>query len=285
MVPVLTDWFERHGRALPWRETSPWGVLVSEFMLQQTPVDRVLPVWHAWMVRWPTPGDLAVASVADAIRAWDRLGYPRRALRLHQSAVIISRDHSGRVPHGAEALRTLPGVGEYTAAAVEAFAFSRRSIVLDTNVRRVLLRVLAGTSAPTSSIGVAERQRAEGVWPTGHRRSALWSAAVMEFGAVVCTARRPDCAQCPIRSDCAWTAEGQPVPAGPARRQAEYAGSDRQARGRILEVLRQTSGSVPVSAIDGSWPDAAQAERALASLVADGLVLARPRRRYSLPDG
>jgi A/G-specific adenine glycosylase len=283
LVRALLRWFDVHERPLPWRSTSPWGVLVSEFMLQQTPVDRVLPVWPRWMERWPTPADLASAPMGDALRAWGRLGYPRRAQRLHQSAVAITERHEGEVPSDAAALRQLPGVGDYTAAAVLAFAFDRRSIVLDTNVRRVLARTLAGVDQAPPHITRAERDRADALWPVAHRRSARWSAAVMEFGALVCTARRPSCDACPVRRGCAWTAAGQPVTPGTGRRQAEYAGSDRQARGHILALLRETSAPLPGSAIEAAWPDAAQRARALEGLVADGLVVRRHGRRFALP--
>jgi len=284
LVSALLRWFDRHERPLPWRSTTPWGVLVSEFMLQQTPVDRVLPAWQAWMDRWPTPADLADAPAGDALRAWGRLGYPRRAQRLHLTARAIVDRHGGEVPSDAEALRALPGVGEYTAAAVQAFAFQRRSVVLDTNVRRVVARSVMGQAQPTPHLTAAERARAEALWPRAHQRSARWSAAVMEFGALVCTARAPACAACPVRTTCRWTLAGQPAATGPTRRQAGYTGSDRQARGRIMAVLRESEGPVPVSAVEAAWPDTDQRERALAALIAEGLVRRVPRGRLALPD-
>ena len=283
LVRSLIRWFDVHERPLPWRATTPWGVLVSEFMLQQTPVDRVLPVWHAWLDRWPSPADLASAPLSDALRAWGRLGYPRRAQRLHASAVAIVERHDGEVPDERTALLELPGVGDYTAAAVLAFAFGRRSIVLDTNVRRVLSRTVEGVAQAPSHITTAERQRAEALWPAAHGRSARWSAAVMEFGAVVCTARRPACDSCPVRDRCAWTAAGQPSSPDVVRRQPAYSGSDRQARGRILAVLRDSPSPVPASAIEAAWPDEAQRDRALDGLLADGLVVRLPGRRLGLP--
>jgi len=284
LVSTLLRWFDRHERPLPWRSTTPWGVLVSEFMLQQTPVDRVLPVWQAWMDRWPTPADLAAAPTGDALRAWGRLGYPRRAQRLHLTARVIVDEHGGQVPSDAESLRALPGVGEYTAAAVQAFAFQRRAVVLDTNVRRVVARSVHGVAQPTAHLTAAERTRADALWPRTHQRSARWSAAVMEFGALVCTARAPACAECPVRATCRWTLAGQPAAPSPTRRQAEYTGSDRQARGRIMAVLRDSAGSVPPSAIEAAWPDAAQRDRALAALLDEGLVRRAPRGRFALPD-
>jgi A/G-specific adenine glycosylase len=283
LVRALIRWFDVHERPLPWRSTTPWGVLVSEFMLQQTPVDRVLPVWPQWMERWPTPGDLAAAPMGEALRAWGRLGYPRRAQRLHQSAVVITTQHDGEVPSDVAALRRLPGVGDYTAAAILAFAFDRRSIVLDTNVRRVLSRTLAGVDQAPPHITRTERDRADALWPAAHRRSARWSAAVMEFGALVCTARRPSCDACPVREACAWTAAGQPVTPVSGRRQPEYAGSDRQARGRVLAVLRESRAPLPASAIEAAWPDPAQRARAIDGLVADGLVVQLPGRKFALP--
>lgn len=283
LVTALIRWFDAHERPLPWRSTTPWGVLVSEFMLQQTPVDRVLPAWHAWMDRWPTPPDLAAASPADALRAWGRLGYPRRARWLQQAAVVITEEHGGDVPDDPEALRALPGVGEYTTAAVRAFAFGRRSVVLDTNVRRVVARAVSGVAQPAPHITSAERERADLLWPARDARSARWSAAVMEFGALVCTARGPACDGCPIRRRCAWTLAGRPEHAGPQRRQAAYDGSDRQARGRIMAVLRDALGPVPPSAVEACWPEAKQRDRALAALVSDGLVVALASGHYALP--
>ena len=282
IVPALIAWFDEHERDLPWRHSSPWGVLVSEFMLQQTPADRVIPVWHAWLATWPTPGDLASAPLADALRAWGRLGYPRRAARLHASAIVITRDFGGQVPSDAESLRSLPGVGEYTAAAVQAFAFGRRSIVLDTNVRRVLARTLDGTAQQLDHITTAERVRSNDLWPESDARSARWSAAVMEFGAVVCKARSPLCDRCPVVHFCLWTEEGRPAPA-PRRIQPAYAGSDREARGAIMHVLRGAIDAAEESELTAAWPDRTQRERALAGLVADGLAVRLPEGRVRLP--
>lgn len=283
VVPALLAWFDAHERPLPWRGSSPWGVLVSEVMLQQTPVDRVRPIWAEWMGRWPQPADLATAGPAAAIRAWGRLGYPRRAVRLQAAAVVICRDFDGRVPEEDDALRTLPGVGSYTAAAVRAFAFGRRSLVLDTNVRRVVARVFAGVAEPSTHQTAAERAHADELWPHAEDRSARWSAAVMEFGALVCQARCPRCDGCAVRDNCSWTLAGQPPPATRPRRQAPYAGSDRQARGRILQALRQANGPVPAREVTRAWPDAEQRDRAVASLLEDGLAVRLTGRRYALP--
>ncbi len=281
LVEPVLRWYARNERPLPWRGAAPWAVLVSEVMLQQTPVDRVLPAWRRWLERWPTPPLLAAASPADAIRAWDRLGYPRRARYLHAAATRITTEHGGEVPDDDGALRALPGVGEYTAAAVRAFAFGRRAIVLDTNVRRVLARAVDGSARPAGSISPVEWAGADRLWPQAPARSARWSAAVMELGALVCTARAPRCEQCPIRRRCAWTARGRP-PAAPVARPA-YAGSDRQARGALLAVARDTAGSVRIDDLVRAWPDDEQRERALVSLVADGLLERRGVARVRLP--
>ena len=283
-MAAVIRWYDVHERPLPWRSSTPWGVLVSEFMLQQTPVDRVLPVWDAWMQRWPAPPDLAGASIADALRAWGRLGYPRRAQRLHRAAGIITRDHGGTVPSDLESLLALPGVGEYTAAAVRSFAFDSRAIVLDTNVRRVLARALDGVAVPLGHITARERAAADEVWPSGHRRSARWSAAVMELGALVCTARRPNCDECPVRGDCAWLAAGRPPAATATRRQAPYSGSDREARGRILAALREQSDGIDAAAAEHAWPAREQRERALRGLIGDGLVVERPGPAFALAE-
>lgn len=284
LVLAVTAWFDAHERPLPWRSTTPWGVLVSEFMLQQTPVNRVLPVWGQWMERWPTPERLAEATIGEAVRAWGRLGYPRRARRLHESAVAIRDEHGGEVPDDEQALRSLPGVGEYTAAAVRAFAFGRRSIVLDTNVRRVLVRARDGQALPSAHLTRAERDAANALWPTDDRASAHWSAAVMELGALVCSARVPACERCPLTTTCRWQAEGRPRPESAPRRQPRFEGSDRQARGALLAVLRDAAEPVQEAILLTSWPDDAQAQRALGSLVADGLVERLTAGGFGLPD-
>lgn len=275
--PVLA-WYAGAARDLPWRaaDRTPWGVLVSEVMLQQTPVARVLPVWREWLERWPTPAALAAAGVADVLRAWGTLGYPRRALRLHACARAVVERHGGELPADRDALRALPGVGDYTAAAVLAFAFGRRAAVLDTNVRRVLARAVAGEALPPAHPTVAERRCAESVLPDDDARAAAWSSAVMELGALVCTARAPRCGACPIAAACAWRRAGAPPPAA-ARRSQPWAGTDRQARGRIMAALRAADGPVADAALAAAWPhDADQRRRALAGLVADGLVARGP---------
>ncbi|HEX7740447.1 MAG TPA: A/G-specific adenine glycosylase [Marmoricola sp.] len=278
----LLEWFDEHARDLPWREpsASPWAVMVSEFMLQQTPVSRVLPAYDAWIERWPTPAALASSPAGEAIRMWGRLGYPRRALRLHAAAVAIVAEHGGEVPVDHDELLALPGVGAYTAAAISAFAFDGREPVLDTNVRRVYARALGGAEFPGTSPTRAERDLAAALVPDDH--PGQWAVAVMELGALVCTAAKPSCGRCPIRTTCAWHAAGRPAYDGPPRRGQTYAGTDRQCRGRLLAVLRDSDGSVAKARLDAVWSDIAQRERALETLIADGLI-ETVGDRYALP--
>ncbi len=239
----VIGWFDSAARDLPWRspDRSPWGVLVSEVMLQQTPVVRVLPVWTEWMRRWPFPADLARESPGEAVRHWGRLGYPRRALRLHAAAVAVVDRHGGVVPGTYDDLLALPGVGSYTAAAVAAFAFGRRATVVDTNIRRVHARAVTGTALPARSLAAAEMRLAAELLPEDPAESVRWNAAVMELGALLCTARSPQCAACPIRDSCAWLLAGSPAADYTPKGQA-WAGTDRQVRGAILAVLREAEG-------------------------------------------
>jgi A/G-specific adenine glycosylase len=282
-LPVLS-WYAAHARDLPWRrpDASPWAVLVSEVMLQQTPVARVLPAYQAWLARWPAPPALAQCAPGEAVRQWGRLGYPRRALRLHAAARVITQQHAGQVPDSVAALARLPGVGSYTAAAVASFAFTQRHAVLDTNVRRVLARLLRGQEFPPRSASAAEVRLAESLLPPGRREAARWSVAVMELGALVCTATRPRCPSCPVRPDCAWWRAGSP--AGPRPRAApRYEGSDRQCRGSLLVVLRNAGGPVLAADLAAAWPDQRQLARALDGLVADGLAEPLADGRFALP--
>jgi len=256
--------------------------MVSEFMLQQTPVSRVLPAHAAWLARWPLPAALADASPADAVRQWDRLGYPRRAVRLHASAQLIVSRHGGQVPAGIEELRALPGVGSYTAAAIASFAFGQRHAVLDTNVRRVLTRLVTGEGLPRAAPTVAEVRLAESLLPQDGRQAAQWSVGVMELGALVCTAARPRCADCPFAGECAWLRRG--CPPAPARRgQAAYHGSDRQCRGNLLALLRAATAPVPADTLAAAWHDSAQRARALAALVKDGMIVQCGDESFALP--
>ncbi|GGM72981.1 adenine glycosylase [Thermopolyspora flexuosa] len=280
--PIL-NWYAEKARDLPWRrpDATSWGILVSEIMLQQTPVARVLPAWEAWLRRWPTPADLAAEPPGEAVRQWGRLGYPRRALNLHACARRIVAEHGGEVPSRYEELRALPGVGDYTAAAVASFAFGGRHVVLDTNVRRVLARAVQGVRYPARATTAAERRIAESLLPAVD--APRWAVAVMELGALVCTARSPRCADCPIIDRCAWRLAGCPDHDGPPRRGQAYAGTDRQCRGRLLAVLRQAHGPVPKAALDAAWDDPVQRERALDGLVADGLAEVLEDGTYRLP--
>lgn len=281
----ITGWYAEHARDLPWRRpgVGAWPIMVSEFMLQQTPVARVLPAYEAWIDRWPTPNALAAATPADAVRQWDRLGYPRRALRLHESAVIITTTHAGQVPHELAALRSLPGVGAYTAAAIATFAYAQRHPVLDTNVRRVLTRLLEGKQYPPASASVAEQSLAKSLLPPEQdRRAATWSVALMELGALVCTSTRPACDSCPVASSCAWLSNGRPASAQPRRAQP-YEGSDRQLRGQLLSVLRKAAHPVPQSAFNDICPEQHQLSRVLAGLLTDGLATRLPTGLIALP--
>ncbi|MFF6997786.1 A/G-specific adenine glycosylase [Streptomyces sp. NPDC008313] len=283
-TPVIA-WFEANARDLPWRrpEAGPWGVMVSEFMLQQTPVSRVLPVYEQWIARWPRPADLAAQAPGEAVRAWGRLGYPRRALRLHGAAVAITERHGGDVPTEHAQLLALPGIGEYTAAAVASFAYGQRHPVLDTNVRRVLARAVTGVQYPPNATTAAERRLARELLPHEDGTASRWAAASMELGALVCTAKNENCARCPIAAQCAWRAAGKPAHDGPPRRGQTYAGTDRQVRGRLLAVLRDAVAPVPQGVLDRVWDEPVQRARALDGLVADGLVEPLAGGMYRLP--
>jgi A/G-specific adenine glycosylase len=280
----VLGWYAVNARDLPWRAkgVSPWAVLVSEIMLQQTPVSRVLPAYQAWLARWPTPAALAADSPGEAVRQWGRLGYPRRALRLHETAVIVTEKYAGELPANRDELLALPGIGAYTAAAVAVFAFGRRHAVLDTNVRRVLARVEFGREFPGQQPSAAEYRLAESLLPDDDAVAARWSVAVMELGALMCTAAAPRCDDCPVAQQCAWLAAGRPAAAIRPVGQT-YEGTDRQCRGRLLAVLRDSREPVPQARLDAVWPDPIQRARALDGLVADGLVDPLPDGRFALP--
>jgi len=287
LAEAVSRWYLLNARALPWRADGfgAWGILVSEFMLQQTPVARVIDPLRAWLERWPTPADLASVPAGDAVRAWGRLGYPRRALRLHACATAIVERHGGSVPSDVAELLALPGVGEYTARAVAVFAFGHRHPVVDTNVRRVLARAIGGNAQPAPASTRRDLAAMEARLPADRRDAAVVSAAVMELGAIVCTSRAPRCGECPLAEHCAWRAAGYPENSGPTRAvQARYEGSDRQARGKILAELRANDVPVDAETVSALWPDAAQLERALASLLGDGLVEADGDGTYRLPE-
>ena len=273
LAAPLAAWYRENARDLPWRRQGfgAWGVLVSEFMLQQTPVARVVPHLEAWLARWPTPSALAADAPAEAVRQWANLGYPRRALWLHRAAGEITRQHGGVVPGDVDELLALTGVGDYTARAVAVFAYGTRHPVVDTNTRRVLARAIDGRSQPGPP---AKRDLAamEAVLPPDDVAAAIVNAAAMELGATVCTARSPRCDACPVADRCAWRAAGYPDTGDERRRQATYEGSDRQARGAVMKVLRDAaSHAVPLDAVIPDWPDPMQRDRAIDSLIADGL--------------
>ncbi|MEJ7772314.1 MAG: A/G-specific adenine glycosylase [Geodermatophilaceae bacterium] len=281
----LLDWYAGAARDLPWRATgvSAWAVLVSEVMLQQTPVARVLPIWQAWLERWPDPATLAESTQADAVRAWGRLGYPRRAVRLHQAAEQIVDRFAGSVPAVVEDLESLSGIGAYTARAIAAFAFSVRTPVVDTNVARVVARAVKGLARASPSVGAADRVDVAELLPSDPARAALFSVAVMELGALVCTATAPACTQCPVRIDCAWQRAGAPAYTGPRRPAQVFVGTDRQVRGLLLDVLRGTANPVTADALDRVWDESLQRRRALGSLLADGMVEQIADGRFVLP--
>jgi A/G-specific adenine glycosylase len=284
-VDVLSEWFGQAARDLPWRraDCTAWGVLVSEIMLQQTPVARVEPIWREWMARWPLPSSLAAASPGDIVRAWGKLGYPRRALRLHAAAAAIASAHDDVVPSDVDTLLALPGIGAYTARAVAAFAYGKRCPVVDTNVRRVVARSVhgAGDAGPPST--TRDMADVEALLPPDDASAAKVSAALMELGAVICTARAPRCADCPVYSTCAWQLAGRPAYNGPAKPVQRFAGTDRQVRGRLLDVLRDTSGPVTRPQLDLAWHDAPQRDRCLDSLLVDGLIEQTPDGLFALP--
>lgn len=274
MHRLVISWYSANKRDLPWRDgrTSPWGVLVSEVMLQQTPVSRVLPRWTDWMDRWPTPAALAADEPGEAVRAWHRLGYPRRALRLHAAATAITQRHDGAVPADHADLLALPGIGSYTAAAVASFAFGQRHAVVDTNVRRVHARAVSGLALPSKSLTAKEMALAQDLLPMDSSASVTWNVGVMELGALVCTARAPRCGTCALQSTCAWVAAGAPAYDGPPRPGQKWNGTDRQVRGKVVALLRESLVPVPRHVVDKVWPDAAQLDRCVASLLHDGLI-------------
>lgn len=280
----LIGWYDAVGRDLPWREpgVGAWKIMVSEFMLQQTPVSRVLPIWTEWVRRWPSPSATAAASAADVLRAWGKLGYPRRAMRLYECATIIARDHADEVPDDVETLLALPGVGEYTARAVACFAYDKPLPVVDTNVRRVVARAVHGRAQPGNPSTTRDLADVTALLPDD-LRAPRFSAALMELGALVCTARSPHCEICPL-PDCAWRSAGQPATEVAVRRTQGYEGTDRQARGRLLDVVRTKHAPVTRAELDRAWPaDPGQRDRALDSLLVDGLLTQTADGLFALP--
>jgi len=272
-------WFEENKRDLPWRKSTPWGVMVSEFMLQQTPVNRVLPIWAEWMERWPTPEDLASTKKSDLLKAWGRLGYPRRALRLHQAATIIAKDFNNQVPAKLEELRKLPGVGEYTAAAIMAFAHKKNSLVLDVNIRRLFSRALDAEECPALHITNLERESRTALIPTN---AHTWAAATMELGALICTTTKPKCEICPLSNSCLWRAKGYPPSQNQKKKVQKWHGTDRQCRGAIIEYLRNHPKTTE-SSLSKIWDNSSQLEKCLATLTKDGLIT-KNKESYALSD-
>ena len=275
----ITSWFKKNKRDLPWRKSDAWGVLVSEFMLQQTPVNRVLPVYEAWMKRWPTAASLSKATPAEVITAWGRLGYPRRALRLHECAKEITHNFKGKIPESQAELRALPGIGEYTAAAITAFAFEKRSLVLDINIRRLFARLFDGVETPTQAATKVEKSRYEELIPK--KDPHLWAAATMELGAVICTSQSPKCGICPVAHVCTWRSLDYPKSDVVKRRQSWH-GTDRQCRGTIVQALRENE-VLTKSQITQLWDVPSQLEKALLTLLDDGLIESRGKNKFSLP--
>ena len=275
----IINWFKRNKSDLPWRKTDAWGVLVSEFMLQQTPVNRVLPVYEEWMKRWPTADALSHATPAEVITAWGRLGYPRRALRLHECAKVITKELNGKIPQDEEELRALPGIGEYTAAAIAAFAFGERSLVLDINIRRLFARLYDGVERPTQTASKIEKSRYEELIPK--KEPHIWAAATMELGAVICTSQSPKCGICPVADSCKWRSLDYPKSDVVKRRQTWH-GTDRQCRGMIVQALRENE-VLTKNQISQLWDVPSQLEKALLTLLDDGLIESRGRNKFSLP--
>ncbi|MET7768135.1 A/G-specific adenine glycosylase [Nocardia sp. NPDC005366] len=269
---ALLGWYSATARDLPWRRAgvTAWQILMSEIMLQQTPVVRVEPIWREWVARWPVPSAMAASSQAVVLRAWGKLGYPRRALRLHECARVLAAEYGDEVPAEVDVLLELPGIGAYTARAVACFAYGQRVPVVDTNVRRVVARAVHGL-AEAGNPSSRDLPETEALLPMPVDRAAAFSAALMELGATVCTARSPDCLRCPLPK-CAWIAAGRPA-SETVRRVQKYEGTDRQARGRLLDVLRDASGPVERVRLDLAWTrDPGQRDRALDSLLVDGLI-------------
>lgn len=273
-------------------DVSDWGTLVFEIMSQQTPIARVQPIWLQWMERWPTPADVAAASSADIIVAWANLGYPSRALRLKACAAAIVEKHGGEVPLSLKDLTLLPGVGTYTASALLAFRHGIRVPVLDTNVRRVLVRFLDGREFPPHTTpSKAETKRADELLPEDGHRAAEVSLALMEFGALVCTQLSPSCDECPISNNCAWALAGFPKDEKRPTPQP-YAGTDRQARGRIMKALHTahfegTDGLTKRRVLDAARIDGGdryQPARVYRALLKDGMIVYNEdTKRVTLP--
>ncbi|MDO4762378.1 MAG: A/G-specific adenine glycosylase [Corynebacterium sp.] len=287
LIKALSSWYQANARSIAWRTpaTSPWGILLSEVMSQQTPVNRVEPAWREWMNTWPTPAALADAPTADVVKAWGSLGYPRRALRLKECASAITTRHGGKVPDTLEELLALPGIGQYTASAVAAFAFGQRVPVIDTNVRRVVRRIVDGRYLVRSN-STTKKDLAQVEQLLPQQGAPLVSVALMELGALICRPV-PLCEQCPVQQLCTWQILGCPKPSAEEVERAKgrvqkFNGTDRQVRGKIMHVLRTATSPVSRAELAQVWPDAAQFDRCLFSLVEDGLA-EHTKEKFHLP--
>ena len=297
IATTLAQWWQTNARDLPWRfgRTTPWGVLVSEVMSQQTQMGRVVPYWTAWMDRWPDAAALADAPKSDVITAWGRLGYPRRALRLQECAHVIAYDYADELPHTYDELLALPGIGDYTASAVLSFAFGERIAVVDTNIRRVLSRAFVGVESLGGSASPAERALAKRLLPDDDsakcrrfdRPSVVWNQPVMELGATVCTAKSPLCEACPIAGKCAFLRNGRPgLGQRRTRPRQRFQGTDRQVRGLVLNALRGLPDGETVldrKSVERLWKDHVQLDKCIASLDEDGLIEILPGGGVRLP--
>lgn len=282
----LLDWFGHRQRDLPWRRTrDPWAVLVSELMLQQTQVSRVLPKYEAFLDRWPDPAACAASPLSEVVTAWAGLGYNRRAVNLHRCALQVVAQHGGRLPEDLSALLALPGIGPYTARAVLAFAFESDEVgVLDTNAARVHARWAGRPLKPKEAQDRADAAVAPAAgW--------AWNQAMLDLGATVCVPRSPRCEACPVADGCAWQQAGRPLPdpavgsAGVSTGQSRFDGSDRQGRGRLVDALRRG----PVAAADLAsamgWPDDPErAARVASTVVADHLATVDETGTHRLPE-
>jgi A/G-specific adenine glycosylase len=292
---ALLVWFSAHRRDLPWRRTrDPYRILVSEVMLQQTQVDRVVPKYTAFLEAFPTLETLAAAPTADVIRAWAGLGYNRRAVHLQRTARAVVEQYSGEFPRDVAALRRLPGIGPYTAGALACFAFEQDVAFMDTNIRRVVRRLVLSQEVGVDTGEAQLLKLAAQLIPASE--GWAWNQALMELGALICTAAAPACWRCPVRAWCQDYAARRatdeqwfdpPVAARPVRRIAErreapYTGSSRFYRGRIIDALR----SLPPGAVlrvedlgrqlksDFGHDDVPWLHTLIAGLARDGLIVA-----------
>lgn len=281
----LIQWYRENARSLAWRNesTSAWGTLVCEVMSQQTPVSRVEPAWLEWMKRWPEPADLAAASTADVLRMWGKLGYPRRALRLQNCAQQIVDEHDGQLPQQLDELLSLDGIGPYTAAAVCCFSYQQPVVVVDTNIRRVLTRFLVGVDDQAAVSAAKDKALGTAALPVAPDTACAFNQAIMEFGALVCQSKKPQCDTCVVNQLCEWNRAGRPEFSGKKRPGQKFVGTDRQVRGLLMDVARGNPEGAKKPDFDAVWPDDVQRDRAFESLLADGLLTQLDASRFGLP--